>query len=494
MKGLAGLADSWRLRGQGWLAPWLQIFWRLITPLQAWREGSKLLSTPLLGGLLVLLLGLLPFLENSQTGVLTMAIAVVWLLLWLTDRRDQSLKPRDLTSEPDLQDSPQDVNAPRQTKGSYVTPVHLPLMVYWGIAVVATALSSVRVAAFDGLVKLTLYMVTFACLNRVMMLGWRSWCVGAYLLSALAVCAYGVQQAVLGAAELATWTDPTSELAGITRVYSFLGNPNLLAGYLMPVLPLGLAACWRWSAWGWRCLAGLVAISGAYCLVQTQSRGGLLGLAAEGVVLVLLLVFWWGKRLPKWTLPSAIGGMGGVFLLAAVAVPTLRKRLGSIFGGDDSSNAFRVNVWQSVLNMIKAKPILGIGPGNKAFNQVYPLYQRSGFSALGAYSVPLELTVETGIIGVICYGWLVVTIFQVGWQLINRLRQWRNPDGIWLISGLATLVGMLVHGLVDTVWYRPQVQLLWWLCIALVTSFYGVSEPVTVVTAPAMDDPHTAPE
>lgn len=37
---------------------------------------------------------------------------------------------------------------------------------------------------------------------------------------------------------------------------------------------------------------------------------------------------------------------------------------------------------------------------------------------------------------------------------------------------IAALVGMLVHGLVDIVWYRPQVQLLWWLVIAIISSFY----------------------
>ncbi|MFN7860773.1 MAG: putative bicarbonate transporter, IctB family, partial [Pseudanabaena sp.] len=39
-------------------------------------------------------------------------------------------------------------------------------------------------------------------------------------------------------------------------------------------------------------------------------------------------------------------------------------------------------------------------------------------------------------------------------------------------GAIATLVGMLVHGLVDTVWYRPQVQLLWWLAISIISSFY----------------------
>jgi putative inorganic carbon (HCO3(-)) transporter len=126
----------------------------------------------------------------------------------------------------------------------------------------------------------------------------------------------------------------------------------------------------------------------------------------------------------------------------------------------------------SVLNMIKAKPILGIGPGNKAFNLIYPLYQRSGYSALGTYSVPLEIVVETGIIGLVCYGWLIFTVLSQAWIALNRLRRDREATGLWIIAAIAALVGMLVHGLVDTVWYRPQVQLLWWLAIAIISSFY----------------------
>jgi putative inorganic carbon (HCO3(-)) transporter len=281
-----------------------------------------------------------------------------------------------------------------------------------------------------------------------------------------------VQQWYLGAPELATWTDPTSETAGITRVYSFLGNPNLFAGYLMPALPLGAIAAIHWRNWGMKALGIVTAILGAFCITQSQSRGGLIGIAAESFTLVMLLVYWWGKRLPSWTLPSVFGGTAGAIALATILVPTLRKRVGSIFGTEDSSNAFRVNVWISVLNMIKAKPILGIGPGNKAFNQVYPLYQRSGYSALGTYSVPLEITVETGIIGLICYGWMIFTIFRQAWIALNRLRSDRDSSGLWIIAAIATLVGMIVHGLVDTVWYRPQVQLLWWLAIAIISSFY----------------------
>ncbi|NUN64843.1 putative bicarbonate transporter, IctB family [Pseudanabaena biceps] len=439
---------------RSWWQDFYNKFLQIISPLQVWREGSRWLNTRFLGGLLVVLIATLPFLENAQTGVIGGAVAIAWLMLWLSDRRDPEA--------PDSQVAP------------VWTAIHLPLISYWAIALVATLLSPVRVAAIDGLIKLTIYMLSFVSMARLMRIGWRDTLISAYLVTALIASAYGVQQWYLGAPELATWTDPTSEVAGVTRVYSFLGNPNLFAGYLMPALPLGAIAAMYWRNWSMKALGAIVAIFGSFCIVQSQSRGGLLGLAATGFTLVLLLVYWWGKRLPIWTLPTALGGTAGAIAVATIIIPTLRKRVFSIFGTEDSSNAFRVNVWMSVLNMIKAKPILGIGPGNKAFNLVYPLYQRSGYSALGTYSVPLEITVETGIIGVICYGWLIFTVFTQAWIALNECRTARDVNGLWLIAAIATLVGMMVHGLFDTVWYRPQVQLLWWLAIAIITSFYTV--------------------
>ena len=425
-------------------------FWQLLKPVQAWRDGSWLVRDRFLGCLLVVMVATLPFLENAQTGVIGAAAAIAWLMLWLSDRRDLE----------------------NTENRSIWTPIYTPLLSYWCIAAIATLLSPVKVAALDGLIKLTIYMLAFVAMARVMRGGWHSILIGAYLIAALVASAYGVQQWYLGAPELATWTDPTSESAGITRVYSFLGNPNLFAGFLMPALPLGAIAAIYWQSWGMKAIAALTAIMGAFCITQTQSRGGLIGLVVTGFALVILLVYWWGKRLPVWTLPTALGSMAGVIALSTIAIAPLRVRVLSIFGTADSSNAFRVNVWMSVKKMIDARPFLGIGPGNKAFNLIYPLYQRSGYSALGAYSVPLELTVETGYIGVICYGWLVITVFMQGWQILNRLRSDRYADGLLVIGAIATLAGMLAHGLFDTVWYRPQVQLLWWLAIALIASLY----------------------
>ncbi len=426
-----------------------------IARLGRWQTHSRLTGGLWLGGLLLLLLTTLPFASNGQIGLILTAIAGFWGLTWVGDRAVQR---------------------------SGWTPMHWPLSMYLAIASVAAALSPVRRAAFDGWVKLALYAVLFLALHRVLRLGsrWRSLLVGAYLLVALATSIYGLRQWIFGAEPLATWVDAESEFAGTTRVYSFLNNPNLLAGFLLPAIPLSAVGTLHWRRGSVKLVSGIACVASLACLLLTYSRGALIGLTVMAIVLAALLAWWWRQRLPQGALPGiAIATVGGLAALVT-GVPSLRKRALSIFSGrGDSSNNFRLNVWSSVLEMIRDRPLLGIGPGNKAFNAVYPFYQRSNFSALGAYSVPLELCVETGVVGLLCYGWLVVTVLRVGWQCLNARAIGRasgcDPnDGLWLAGSMAAIAGMLGHGLVDTVWYRPQVQVLWWLAIALVASFWSL--------------------
>jgi putative inorganic carbon (HCO3(-)) transporter len=112
--------------------------------------------------------------------------------------------------------------------------------------------------------------------------------------------------------------------------------------------------------------------------------------------------------------------------------------------------------------MIQARPWLGIGPGNDAFNLIYPLYAQPRFSALSAYSIPLELAVEAGIPGLLAGVGLVVASLRQGLQL------WRG-DGPWALPAmgvLAVIAALLVQGLTDTIFFRPEVQLIGWFCLA----------------------------
>jgi putative inorganic carbon (HCO3(-)) transporter len=430
-------------------------FHHAIGLVNSWRRESWLLKWAdwISLGFILLVLGLAPFVPNALTGLLLIGCGAFWLLLTVSDDAGYSM-----------------------------TPIHLVVLLYWGVATVATALSPVRGDAFEGWIKLTLYLLLFALMARIFRsTRARLWGVTIYLYAALIVSIGGVRQWFFGASALATWVDPDSSLAGTTRVYSYLGNPNLLAGYLIPAAVLSVAAFFAWRHWAAKALAVVMFVVNSACLMLTFSRGGWIGYVTAGFVFLLLIIHWWHMLLPKfwrvWIIPILLGGTAFLLVVAVQLVEPLQERVMSIFAGrEDSSNNFRLNVWGAVLQMIADRPILGIGPGNDAFNRIYPFYQQPGYTALSAYSIFLEIAVETGIIGVTCFLWLLLVTLNQGWKQLQRLRSLRNADGFWLMAAIATMIGMLAHGMVDTVWYRPQISTLWWFVVALIASYYPDTE------------------
>jgi putative inorganic carbon (HCO3(-)) transporter len=106
--------------------------------------------------------------------------------------------------------------------------------------------------------------------------------------------------------------------------------------------------------------------------------------------------------------------------------------------------------------MIQDRPWLGIGPGNTAFNLIYPLYQQPKFNALSAYSIPLELLVEAGVPGLLAGVAVLFTAVRSG------LRQGQGQGMLNLpcLAAVAVFAGLGVQGLTDTIFFRPEVQLL----------------------------------
>ena len=428
--------------------------WQAVAFVSQWRDGSWLLTY---GGeaiaialiSLVLLLG--PFVSTAMIGVLLLAIGAYWALITLAD----------------------------SGKGYGVTPIHYLVLLYWAIAATATAFSPVKQAALSGMIILTLYLFLFLLSARMLRSPRaRNWTIAIFLLVALLVSAYGIRQEIYGVEQLATWNDPNSILADDTRVYSYLGNPNLLAGYLLSAIALSGAALFVWQRWLPKALAVTMVLCNLACLYYTDSRGGWLAALALLLAFGGLLYYWWRDRLPsfwrKWLLPLVLGAFA-LFLMGAIAaVEPLRLRVMSIFAGrEDSSNNFRINVWDAVFRMIGDRPILGIGPGHDAFNAIYPLYMQTGYPALSAYSIYLEHIVEMGFLGFGAFMWLIVVSLNQGVSALQGLQRQNNLQGFWLIGAIAATAGLLAHGVVDTVWYRPQINCLWWLMLGIIASFYS---------------------
>ena len=396
--------------------------------------------------LLMVLLSGLPFLSRLGLALVMVACGLIWLL-W------------SLCTPP----------ARIETPSSW-------LLVIVGVAILATGFSPVPTAAVKGLLKLLSYLGVYALALKLLRQqpAWWDRLVAGLLGGGLLSSVLALRQLYASTEDLATWADPNSISAGTIRIYGPLGNPNLLAGYLLPLLPLATVALIRWSGVGSRLFAAITLVLASTATTLTYSRGGWLGMVAALAVLLLLLLLRSTRRWPLFwrrLLPLAVLLAGAMLLaVAAVKLEPIRTRITSLLAGrGDSSNNFRINVWLAAIEMIQDRPWLGIGPGNNAFNSIYPLYQQPKFNALSAYSVPLEILVETGFPGLIASLGLLISSMGRGLESLSS----DAPMALAGLGCLAAMAGLLVQGITDTIFFRPEVQLIGWFCLATLASRTG---------------------
>lgn len=165
------------------------------------------------------------------------------------------------------------------------------------------------------------------------------------------------------------------------------------------------------------------------------------------------------------TIVAAFSALVFCFIMS---VSALRARIFSIFAmRSDSSNSFRFNVYNSCIDMFKDNWLLGIGVGNQNFREIYGLYMKTGFDALSAYNIYLETAVESGIFALLAF------LGFIGCIIKYALTNLKNK---YVLAALVSIVGILLHGFVDTVFFRPQIQFTFWIMVAVIRSFYGCRE------------------
>ena len=142
------------------------------------------------------------------------------------------------------------------------------------------------------------------------------------------------------------------------RIFATLFYPNTLAGALLLLLPMTLAALWqlrglltadaRWF------LIGLVGIAGLACLYWSGSKGGWLLMLLLGLVALLRLPF--SQRLKVILVTGVLlAGLAGFFW-----------RHSAFFQKGATSVSARFDYWRAAVQTAKDKPLFGTGPGTFA--------------------------------------------------------------------------------------------------------------------------------
>ena len=300
-----------------------------------------------------------------------------------------------------------------------------------------------------------------------------------WLIAAIALCtAYesiiGFLQTFIKPEAISTWQD-TSRINPedvISRVYGTLKplNPNLFGGYLVCGFPAILGSVFyfvtekHFKSAIVSCILTLISI---YTIFQTGCRGAYLALMLIfGCVFLISAKFFW-KTYKKLYI-TLISGVCTLFIFALTFVNSLRLRFLSIFAmRSDSSNSFRFNVYHSAIEMFKDNWLLGIGVGNKNFREIYGLYMKTGFDALSAYNIYLETAVESGIFALIAFlGYL----FLLSKEAVQFILQSKNTQHIIFVSVASVAIwAVMFHGLVDTIYFRPQLQFMFWTFAAVIS-------------------------
>ncbi|MCX7598048.1 MAG: O-antigen ligase family protein [Armatimonadetes bacterium] len=298
----------------------------------------------------------------------------------------------------------------------------------------------VSVSKYDSLRLLLLFASGLWVLHFLRALAqyvsWAGWGIGAG----------GIITGLWGLREWA-WT----AAAGAPSWRPFAGflNPNAMAGYLLVALPAAVAASLQLRtiaadkppghpARVAYPLAFILTVAAAGGMLLTASKGAFLGALVAAVVTVLVRG---GRRRPL--LLATVALLAG----ASLALPSLRARaLAAVAAEKGTSVAFRAKTWAGTLDMARARPWLGWGPGS--FRHAYPQFAHVAFTQM-AHNSWLQWWAESGVFS-------AATLLA---GLVGLIAVLARFSGEWPTAAIFALTGLLVHNLVDYTWYMAPPML-----------------------------------
>jgi O-antigen ligase len=132
-----------------------------------------------------------------------------------------------------------------------------------------------------------------------------------------------------------------------------------------------------------------------------------------------------------------LGLAGALFLLLFSSTVQ-----GLMTGGDNSySYLTRVEAWRILIDMVKISPVFGLGMAN--YYWYTPLYPILGWRvSFNSHNNYIDLTLQSGIVGLICFLWLFWELGVAAWKLHQRLPE--GFDRAYTIGALGGWVATLV--------------------------------------------------
>ena len=227
---------------------------------------------------------------------------------------------------------------------------------------------------------------------------------------------------------------------------------NALALFLGPLIAVAASLFLHGTSRELRICSGVFLLVAVPSMLLSFSRGGYLAMAAVAVGLAL-------SHRRRWLLLAGLVIAGGL----VSAIPPIFHRISIEFQNVGGTTFFgragRLELWSATLKMLSHYPIFGAGLSGFA-ERIGPYWNANHPERfIDPHNIVLNFWVETGLLGVFAFAWLLVVVFRISWQ------GWKKSDSDWrpiFLGVLLAMVAIVVHGLVDVPYFKNDLSLLFW--------------------------------
>jgi len=248
----------------------------------------------------------------------------------------------------------------------------------------------------------------------------------------------------------------------ILRPTAFLNHANVVAAVLNLIWPVVLVKALPSAAWPRRLVAGVWILLAWSVILLTSSRGAWLG-AASGLIVTCGL-WWWagrqaaGQKMQPFRLKFSWKWLGtgvAILLLAFVGGWIALRLLQNPTHG--IGLASRSGFWSTAWETFVEHPVIGQGPDT--FATAYAQHSSVPPDTLytHAHNKLLNLLAESGLLGALAGGALVIAVMWAGWRHWHAATMAERR----FLAGIAgALAATSVHCFFDTMTRFPSVALL----------------------------------
>ena len=286
-----------------------------------------------------------------------------------------------------------------------------------------------------------------------------------------------------------------------SRIFGTFLNPGFFAGYLVIALPITLGIYLVTRHWLLVVAAGLAFTVEALAMLLTGAKFGIIAAVAALGLFFAQAIATRALRRSRFIRLVALCVILTPLLMLFSSPVRSRIQAAETGGTQVHSTIFRVYTWQATVDMIKAQPWLGTGPGT--YPITYQQHTIAGPTRL-AHNSYLQMAAECGVPAAGTYLLFLLTIAVSMFMAIIRPTsrsdnprestekseagmKWTDlvPFSGWRLINCAMfagLVGSAVRSLADSDWYIIGISISFWVVAGVLAARSGVAEKAVILS------------